>query len=125
MKVNLANLKQTLQSNVCEIVFVKRRPKLDDSLQRRMLCTLDRNILNSVNGRLTLNFKPPSGPPKYNPESKNLLMVWDILMQGWRMVSCDNVEIINTIPGNDDFWTYFNSNILTMEADEKRRYMGT
>tara|TARA_A100001515_G_scaffold106379_1_gene87162 strand:+ start:75 stop:452 length:378 start_codon:yes stop_codon:yes gene_type:complete len=125
MKVNLANLKQTLQSNVCEIVFVKRRPKLDDSLQRRMLCTLDRNILNSVNGRLTLNFKPPSGPPKYNPESKNLLMVWDILMQGWRMVSCDNVEIINTIPGNDDFWTYFNNNILTMEADEKRRYMGT
>ena len=23
-------------------------------------------------------------------------------MQGWRMVSCDNVDIINTIPGNDD-----------------------
>ena len=35
------------------------------------------------------------------------------------------VDIINTIPGNDDFWKYFNENILTMEADEKRQYMGT
>ena len=125
MKVNLASLKNVLQSNVCEIVFAKRRPKPNDSPTRRMLCTLDQSILNSVNGRITLNFKPPSGPPKYNPESKNLLLVWDILMQGWRMVSCDDVEIVNTIPGNDDFWTYFNENILTMEADEKRQYMGT
>lgn len=125
MKVNLANLKQTLLSNVCEIIFAKRRPKLNDSLMRRMLCTLDGNILNSVNGRTTLNFKPPSGPPKYNPESKNLLMVWDILMQDWRMVNCDNVEIVKTIPGNDEFWSYFNENILTMEASEKRNYMGT
>lgn len=125
MKVNLANLKQTLLSNVCEIVFAKRRPKPNDAPSRRMLCTLDPSILNSINGRITLNFKPPSGPPKYNPESKNLLLVWDILMQGWRMVNCDNVEITNTIPGNEEFWKYFNDNILTMEADEKRQYMGT
>ena len=90
MIVNLPSLKTTLQGNVCEILFVKRRPKPGDSSQRRMLCTLDESLLNSVNGRTTLNYKPPSGPPKYNPASKNLLPVWDIMMQGWRMVSMDN-----------------------------------
>lgn len=124
MKVNLPNLKNTLQSNVCEIVFEKRRPKPGDAAQRRMLCTLDESLLNSVNGRTTLNYKPPSGPPKYNPESKNLLPVWDIMMQGWRMVNMDNCEIVNTIPENN-FFDYFNENIYTMTADEKRAFMGT
>ncbi len=124
MKVNLPNLKNTLQSNVCEIIFEKRRPKPGDSSQRRMLCTLDEGLLNSVNGRTTLNYKPPSSNPKYNPSSKNLLPVWDIMMQGWRMVSMDSCEVINTIPENE-FFEYFNENIYPMSADEKRGYMGT
>ena len=124
MKVSLPNLKNTLQSNVCEIIFEKRRPKPGDSSQRRMLCTLDESLLNSVNGRTTLNYKSPSGPPKYNPGIKNLLPVWDIMMQGWRMVSLDNCEIINTIP-EEEFFEYFNKNIYPMSADEKRRDMGT
>jgi RecB family endonuclease NucS len=124
MKVNLLSLKNTLQGNVCEIIFEKRRPKPGDSSQRRMLCTLDQNLLNSVNGRTTLNYKPPSGPTKYNTESKNLLPVWDIMMQGWRMVSMDNCQIVNTIPENE-FFEYFNKNIYPMSADEKRGYMGT
>ena len=45
-------------------------------------------------------------------------------MQGWRMVSMDNCEIINTIP-EGEFFDYFNQNIYPMSADEKRRYMGT
>lgn len=124
MKVNLPSLKNKLQSNVCEIIFEKRRPKPGDSTSRRMLCTLDLNLLNSVNGRTTLNYKPPAGPPKYNPESKNLLPVWDIMMQSWRMVSLDNCEIVNEIP-EDTFFEYFNENIYPMTADEKRAYMGT
>ena len=75
MKVSLPNLKNTLQGNVCEIIFEKRRPKPGDSSQRRMLCTLDESLLNSVNGRTTLNYKPPSGLPKYDTSSKNLLPV--------------------------------------------------
>lgn len=124
MRINLPSLRSTLQSNVCEIIFEKRRPKPGDSSQRRMLCTLDENILNSVNGRTTLNYKPPSGSPKYNPASKNLLPVWDIMMQSWRMVSMDNCQITNTIP-EDEFFQYFNKNIYPMSADEKRAYMGT
>jgi len=124
MIVNLPSLKTTLQGNVCEILFVKRRPKPGVSSQRRMLCTLDESLLNSVNGRTTLNYKPPSGPPKYNPASKNLLPVWDIMMQGWRMVSMDSCQVINTILENE-FFDYFNENIYPMSADEKRKYMGT
>ena len=124
MRVSLPNLKSKLQSNVCEIIFEKRRPKPGDSSSRRMLCTLDESLLNSVNGRTTLNYKPPSGAPKHNPETRNLLPVWDIMMQSWRMVSLDNCEIVNTIPEND-FFEYFNENIYPMTADEKRAYMGT
>ena len=124
MKVNLPTLRTKLQSNVCEIIFEKRRPKAGDSSQRRMLCTLDQNLLNSVNGRTTLNYKPPSGPPKYNPESKNLLLVWDIIMQSWRMVSMDNCQIVNEI-AEDKFFEYFNESIYPMTADQKRTYMGT
>ena len=124
MRVSLASLKSTLQGNVCEIIFEKRKPKPGDSSRRRMLCTLDESLLNSVNGRTTLNYKPPTGSPKYNPESKNLLPVWDIMMQSWRMVSMDNCEIVQTVP-EDNFWQYFNEKIYPMSADEKRGYMGT
>lgn len=118
-KVTLSTLKQALLENVCEISFTKRRT----GETRTMLCTLDNTILNSVNGRTTLNFKPPSGPPKYNPESKNLLLVWDIFMQDWRMVSMDNCNLNNTIP-RDNFWKYFNENIYSMTIQEKNQFMG-
>ena len=88
-----------------------------------MLCTLDSSILNSVNGRTSLNFKPTSNPPKYNPESKNLLLVWDIFMQDWRMVSMDNCDLITSIP-NDEFWEYFNDTIRPMTIQEKNQFMG-
>ena len=123
MKIGLASLKSTLRTNVCEILFARRRPQAGRSTSRKMLCTLDQSILNSINGRITLNYKPPAGPPKYNPESKNLLLVWDIFMQDWRMVSMDNCDLINSIPGNDEFWEYFNKNYLSMSAEEKMSFM--
>ena len=83
MKVNLPSLKNKLQSNVCEIIFEKRRPKPGD-----------------------------------------LLPVWDIMMQSWRMVNMDNCEIVNEI-SEDNFFEYFNEKIYPMTADEKRNYMGT
>ncbi len=119
VKIGLLSLKQTLANNVCEIRFAKRRA----AAFRSMLCTLDQSILNSVNGRTTLNYKPPSGPPKYNPESKNLLLAWDIFMQDWRMISMENCDLIKTIP-NNDFWEYFNNTIYSMTVEEKNQFMG-
>ena len=123
-QTSLPALKQTLLTNVCEIRFQKRRPQLSGGQTvRNMLCTLDRTLLDSVNGRTTLNFKPPGQAPKYNPESKNLLLVWDIIMQGWRMVSMDKCSIIKTIP-QDEFWEYFNEIIYPMTIEEKNQFMG-
>jgi len=122
MKTTLPNLKNLLSQNVCEIVFARRRPKPDKPPVRRMLCTLDDNILNSTNGRLSLNYKPPGGAMPYNPETKNLLLVWDIFMQDWRMVNMDACDLVNTIPENE-FWNYFNNTLLKMSPQQKMTYM--
>ena len=123
-QVSLTSLKTTLNNNVCEIRFVKRRPNLGSGQSvRTMLCTLDMSLLNSLNGRTTLNFKPPTQPPAFNPESKNLLLVWDVIMQGWRMVSMDSCDLIKTIPA-DEFWEYFNEFIYPMTIEEKNSFMG-
>ena len=119
-KIDLPSLKQILQKNVGVIRFSTRRSRTP---VRTMLCTLDMDILNSVNGRITFNFKPPVNPPKYRPEPKNLLLVWDILMQDWRMVSMDDCEIVQTI-AEDDFWEYFNKNIYKMTLLDKMQFMG-
>jgi len=122
MKTTLPNLKNLLSQNVCEIVFARRRPKPDKPPMRRMLCTLDDNILNSTNGRLSLNYRPPGGAMPYNPETKNLLLVWDIFMQDWRMVNMDACDLVNTIPENE-FWNYFNNTLLKMSPQQKMTYM--
>ena len=124
MKTTLDTLRNLIRENVCEIVFVRRRPRNNRSPVRRMLCTLDVNILNSTNGRLSLNYSPPSGVMPYNTESKNLLPVWDIFMQDWRMVNMDECNLITTIK-EEDFWKYFNDTLLPMSPQQKLQYMDT
>lgn len=124
MKTTLDNLRNLLRENVCEIVFVRRRPRANRMPVRRMLCTLDTNILNSTNGRLSLNYRPSSGVMPYNAESKNLLPVWDIFMQDWRMVNMDDCNLITTIK-EEDFWKYFNETLLPMSPQQKMQYMDT
>jgi len=122
MKTTLQGLRTVLRENVCEIVFIRRRPKPGKPPMRRMLCTLDDRILNSENGRLALNYKPAGGPMPYNTDAKNLLPVWDIFMQDWRMVSMDNCDIVTTIK-EQDFWKYFNDTLLKMSPEQKIGYM--
>jgi hypothetical protein len=87
-----------------------------------MICTLDDTILNSTNGRLSLNFKPAGGSMPYNPETKNLLLVWDIMMQDWRMVNMNDCDLVRTITRNE-FWPYFNKELIPMSPDQKIQYM--
>ena len=118
-KIDRQSLNQILLDNVCEIQFTKRT----DGTARTMLCMLDNTLLNSVNGRTTLNFKPAKQAPKFNPQAKNLLCVWDIFMQDWRFVSMDNCNLIKSI-ARDEFWEYFNENIYTMTTEQKQQFMG-
>lgn len=119
-------LNSLLQTNVLDIKFNRRRLRPGIAPTRRMLCTMDNTILNSTNGRTVLNYIPPgnSGFP-YNVSGKGLSMVWDILMQDFRMVSAESVNIITTYPGDDTFWEVFNETFVTMSQGDKIAYMAS
>jgi len=74
MIVQRPTLDSLLLRNVCEVRFVRRRPRAGDGPTRRMLCTKSYEILNSINGRTTLNYRPPSGPIQVNEARDNLIV---------------------------------------------------
>ena len=123
MTVSITSLKPILQNAACEIRFIRRRPVPGRPMSRRMLCTNSNTILNSIDGRITLNFKPSTKGPRYDPNQKNLVIAWDILMQDYRAISCDNCDLIATIPAGEAFWTYFKNNLIKMSTQQKMMFM--
>ena len=124
MIVQRVTLDSLLLSKVCEIRFVRRRPRAGDGPTRRMLCTKSYEILNSVNGRTTLNYRPPSGPVQVNEARDNLIVVWDILMQDYRVISMASCDLIQDISAGE-FWEYFNENIYPMSPEQKFSFMNS
>jgi len=127
MRLGRGSLALLLIKNVAEVKFRRRIQKPGFKSERRMLCTLDRLLLNSIGGKNILNFKPPTGQLKYNPAAKNLLVVWDIFLQNWRMINCDDVDVVAVIqstPANK-WWEYFNEHILPMSAQQKATFNNT
>lgn len=88
-----------------------------------MLCTNSVSLLNSTKGKYSLNYKAPKESPGYSPGSKNLIITWDIFVQGYRTINMDRCELISIIPANDQFWTYFAQKLSNMGPDEKARFM--
>jgi hypothetical protein len=125
MIVQRATLDSILLNNVCEIRFVRRIPKPGFPPTRRMLCTKSYSLLNSTNGRITLNFRPPTNPVQINEALENVVVVWDILMQDYRNVSMDQCDLIKEYPANDKFWEYFNNNIYPMSPQQKIQFMNS
>ena len=123
MRLSLNGLSSLLKSNAAEIVFRRRRP--GPTPFRRMLCTNDLKLLQSIPGKLALNYRRPTGYPPYNPTRYNLLIVWDLFMQDFRMVPVDATEVISVLPTtpSDDFWNYFNEKLSTMSASDKISFM--
>ena len=113
-----------LQSNVCEINFVRRRPERapDKSLTRGMLCCNSMNLLNTLNGKLSLNFRLPGGPKKIDEVKHNVVVAWDIMMQDYRNISMDSCVLIQQIPANDEFWKYFEQHLRDMPAMTKAAF---
>ena len=117
-----------LQSSVAELRFLRRIEKPGFGDYRRMLCTNDQRLLKSEPGKKVLNFVPTTGRLKYDPASKNLVVAWDIFMQNYRMINCNDVEVIAVIkssPDSTDFWKYFYSNMANMAAQHKASFMNT
>lgn len=128
MRLGRTSLWMLLQTSVAELRFHRRHQKRGFKDYRRMLCTNDQKLLLSVPGKKILNFVPGVGHLKYNPASKNLVVAWDIFMQNYRMINCDDVEVIAVIKTNPDqqpFWKYFYEQLAIMSAAHKARFMNT
>jgi hypothetical protein len=123
MRVSLSALQSVLQNNVAEIRFTRRIPKPGKPPYRRMLCTNSGVLLNSTQGRSALNYVPPKTAPDYNPSTKNLVITWDIFMQGYRTVNCDYCDLITLLPANELFWDYFTEKVVKMTPSQKTAFM--
>lgn len=123
MLITQPSLAAILKNNVCEIKFLRRKPKVGRSPFRRMICTNANSLLLSVDGRLTLNYAPPKSLPSFSVSQKNVVVAWDVLMQDFRAISCENCNLIKTVPANNEFWDYFKSTLLPMTPGQKTMFM--
>lgn len=129
MFISRDNLKALARNHVCEIKFRRRNPIAGKPLFRRMLCTSSLKLLNSLDGRLTLNFRPTTLPPfrnpSYNADQYNLVILWDILMQDYRAINMSYCNLIARVPSTDEFWEYFNKELLKMKPNQKMTWMNS
>jgi hypothetical protein len=128
MRLGRTALWTLLNTNAAELRFHRRISKKGFKDYRRMLCTGDRRLLQSAPAKQILNFVPPHGSLKYDPRAKNLIVTWDIFMQNWRMINCDDVELIAVIPTSPDpteFWKYFQERLANMSGTQKAQFMDT
>ena len=128
MRLSLLNLRALLLNNVAELRFKRRIPKKGFHAYRRMLCTNDQRLLNSPAGIIALHYVPTlhGSGLQYDPTAKNLICVWDLFFQNWRMINCndcDVVSVIQTYPDPKKFWTYFEQQLIKMGASEKLMFM--
>ena len=125
MKASLPTIKSLLLNNVAEIRFNRRRPKAGSGPTRRMLCTNSLSLLNSPEGRLALNYRRAIYMPKFDPTVKNLVITWDIFMQDYRCINMVACDLIQVIPANKTFWTYFNEKLAGLSAPQKMAFMNS
>jgi hypothetical protein len=125
MIVPQQTLETLLLSNVLDLRFTRRIPVTGKPATRRMLCTKSYELLNSTNGRIVLNYIPPRHGKQINEAITNTCVVWDILMQDYRVVSADQVDILREIPATEDFWKVFNNEIYTMSPKQKIQFMNS
>jgi hypothetical protein len=128
MKVGVSSLSAMLQAGVVEIKFRRRRNKPGWTGVRRMLCTNDLKLLNSMPGHIALNYRSPSHPPPYPATTKNLVCAWDLLWQDYRMINCNDCNAVTLIPTRtpeetQKFWEYFAESLAPMTSDQKEGFM--
>lgn len=128
MRMSAASLKSLLQTSVAEVKFTRRRSKLGAASTRRMLCTNCRMFLNTYSAREVFHYSPPTQPPRYNDLSKGLVIAFDLFAQQYRAINATSADVVTVIPVYtekmiDEFWVYFNKNILPLKAPQKTEFM--
>lgn len=91
MSISPSTLNTMLLANVVDLSFIKK-----DGSTRRMTCTKSAPLLSSFEGRTYLNYREPKGPSRNLPY--NLVVVWDIDIQDYRIVNSNTVNIEGVIP---------------------------
>jgi hypothetical protein len=90
-----------------------------------MWCTKSYSLLNSINGRISLNYRPPHSGKHVDEARDNIVVVWDILMQDYRNVNMQQCDLIREVPANQEFWKFFNENIYIMSPEQKIAFMNS
>lgn len=122
-------LQSKLLQNVCILYILYRHPVKGRNRHRRMLCTNSYDLLNSVDGKLTLGYRAPKGIPPYDPKQHNLITTWDILMQDYRNINMDECYLnyeypVVTQDQKNKFWLeLFNKTFYLMSTQEKMGWM--
>ena len=119
-----AELQQLLLTNVAEIKFRRRVVDEFKPPYRRMLCTNSEDILKSINGRISLNYRDAKQSIKFDPVAENIVITWDILMQDYRSVSMDDCQLVNKW-AEKEFWQHFNETFYPMSPGDKLLFMNT
>ena len=125
MIVTQQTLETLLLNNVLDLRFTRRIPVEGKPPTRRMICTKSYDLLNSTNGKIVLNYTPPKHNKQVNEAITNTCVVWDILMQNYRVVSADQVDVLREMPADDEFWQTFNNEIYPMSTDQKINFMNS
>ncbi len=126
--MTVPNLKKLCKEAVVELKFVRRIKKVGFPTDRRILCTLNVQLLNGDIGKNILNFKRPTKPPPYNAEAKGLVVVWDIIMQDWRAIPAESCVLgkvfkMGTKAEQAEFFRYFDLVIGKMTSSQKKIFM--
>lgn len=74
--------------------------------------------------KVVLNYRFPKTLPKYNPKDKNVIITWDILMQDFRVIPCDSVEVVQVYKATEEaFGPVFNKLFYPMTPQQKMKWM--
>jgi len=118
--------------NVVEVVARRRLPpKPGQKITRKFLCTNSYPLLNSIVGKTVFHFKAPTHRPPYNARSKNLITVFDLIMQDYRNINLDEYKILGAIPVSTDaqikdFWDKFYIPVLSKySTSRKQKFMNS
>lgn len=126
--MSLAGLQHVLSDSVIEVRFARRRDKPGYADTRRMLCTNNQNLLNSIAGKVALRYQPPTSMLPYNANAKGLVVTWDILWCAFRNISTETHDVLSVMPVRNEeetnqFWEYFNG-VLAQMSPEARAIFG-
>lgn len=128
-KTSRIEFKKLAMSNVCEIVYVCRRPERRPGRPevRRMICAVAginsyNPVLTTIEGQRELGFHYPITSRRLDEVKHDITVVWDIIMQDYRNVSMEECYIRQIIP-NDAFWKYFRDTLSQLTVEQRLQFI--